>query len=241
MAAEVAALCCLVAAGIHLAVVQPHAVDWWAYGAFFLATAIGQAALALLVWRRQPPWLVLAGVAGNLAILGMYILSRTNGPPLGPHAGRPEPAGALDLICAVSELGAIIALVLLLPPVLGRRTLTALCAAGAAENKKKSSTTGATSPSRSSRRTRPMRRPAGQGPLDEFRDLVKALHRAGLEVILDVVYNHTAEGGAGGPTSASGGSPTTSTTSWGADRVDVTSTPAGTGNTLNATARSCAG
>ena len=37
-------------------------------------------------------------------------------------------------------------------------------------------------------------------PLDEFRDLVKALHRAGLEVILDVVYNHTAEGDAGGTT-----------------------------------------
>ncbi|HTO48959.1 MAG TPA: glycogen debranching protein GlgX [Burkholderiales bacterium] len=38
------------------------------------------------------------------------------------------------------------------------------------------------------------------GTLDEFRDLVKALHRARLEVILDVVYNHTAEGGADGPT-----------------------------------------
>jgi glycogen operon protein len=38
------------------------------------------------------------------------------------------------------------------------------------------------------------------GPLDEFRDLVKALHRAGLEVILDVVYNHTAEGDHRGPT-----------------------------------------
>jgi isoamylase len=38
------------------------------------------------------------------------------------------------------------------------------------------------------------------GPLDEFRDMVKALHRAGLEVILDVVYNHTAEAGADGPT-----------------------------------------
>ena len=36
--------------------------------------------------------------------------------------------------------------------------------------------------------------------LDEFRDMVKALHRAGIEVILDVVYNHTTEGGAGGPT-----------------------------------------
>jgi glycogen operon protein len=36
--------------------------------------------------------------------------------------------------------------------------------------------------------------------LDEFRDMVKALHRAGLEVILDVVFNHTTEGDADGPT-----------------------------------------
>ncbi|OPY04615.1 MAG: Glycogen debranching enzyme [Syntrophus sp. PtaB.Bin001] len=38
------------------------------------------------------------------------------------------------------------------------------------------------------------------GVLDEFRDMVKALHRAGIEVILDVVYNHTAEGDSDGPT-----------------------------------------
>jgi glycogen operon protein len=38
------------------------------------------------------------------------------------------------------------------------------------------------------------------GPLDEFRDMVKAFHLAGIEVILDVVFNHTAEGGEGGPT-----------------------------------------
>ena len=38
------------------------------------------------------------------------------------------------------------------------------------------------------------------GCLDEFRDMVKALHKAGIEVILDVVYNHTAEGGSVGPT-----------------------------------------
>jgi glycogen operon protein len=36
--------------------------------------------------------------------------------------------------------------------------------------------------------------------LDEFRDMVKALHRAGIEVILDVVFNHTAEGNEHGPT-----------------------------------------
>ena len=35
--------------------------------------------------------------------------------------------------------------------------------------------------------------------LHEFRDMVKALHKAGIGVILDVVFNHTAEGGADGP------------------------------------------
>jgi isoamylase len=38
------------------------------------------------------------------------------------------------------------------------------------------------------------------GAVDEFRDMVKALHRAGIEVILDVVFNHTAEGNDEGPT-----------------------------------------
>ena len=38
------------------------------------------------------------------------------------------------------------------------------------------------------------------GPVDEFRDMVKVLHRAGIELILDVVFNHTAEGGVDGPT-----------------------------------------
>jgi isoamylase len=41
---------------------------------------------------------------------------------------------------------------------------------------------------------------SGAGALDEFKTMVKALHRAGLEVILDVVYNHTAEGNHLGPT-----------------------------------------
>ena len=44
-----------------------------------------------------------------------------------------------------------------------------------------------------------------QGPeavLREFKGMVKLLHEAGLEVILDVVYNHTAEEGLGGPRSS---------------------------------------
>ena len=38
------------------------------------------------------------------------------------------------------------------------------------------------------------------GQVQEFRNMVAALHEAGLDVILDVVFNHTAEGGADGPT-----------------------------------------
>ncbi len=40
------------------------------------------------------------------------------------------------------------------------------------------------------------------GPVNEFRDMVKALHRADIEVILDVVFNHTAEGNEQGPSSS---------------------------------------
>jgi isoamylase len=42
--------------------------------------------------------------------------------------------------------------------------------------------------------------PAGGGHITEFRDMVKALHQAGIEVILDVVFNHTDEGNHQGPT-----------------------------------------
>jgi glycogen operon protein len=39
----------------------------------------------------------------------------------------------------------------------------------------------------------------GKATRDEFRTMVKALHRAGIEVILDVVFNHTAETDQFGP------------------------------------------
>ena len=41
---------------------------------------------------------------------------------------------------------------------------------------------------------------SGGGQVDEFKSMVKALHSVGVEVILDVVYNHTAEGNHLGPT-----------------------------------------
>lgn len=71
------------------------------------------------------------------------------------------------------------------------------------------------------------------GPVDEFRDMVKALHRAGIEVILDVVFNHTAEGDHNGPTLSLRGLDNSIYYILDKDRsryADFT----GTGNTLNA-------
>ncbi len=48
----------------------------------------------------------------------------------------------------------------------------------------------------------PDSRYSASGKVNEFKTMVKALHSAGLEVILDVVYNHTAEGNELGPTLA---------------------------------------
>jgi len=41
--------------------------------------------------------------------------------------------------------------------------------------------------------------PAGEAAIEAFRSMVVALHAADIEVVLDVVYNHTAEAGASGP------------------------------------------
>ena len=46
----------------------------------------------------------------------------------------------------------------------------------------------------------PEARYSASGKVGEFKTMVKTLHSAGLEVILDVVYNHTAEGNQLGPT-----------------------------------------
>ena len=69
--------------------------------------------------------------------------------------------------------------------------------------------------------------------LDEFRDMVKALHRAGIEVFLDVVFNHSSEGGEDGPTVSFRGLANSTYYILEQDRAkyrDVT----GCGNTLNA-------
>ena len=85
----------------------------------------------------------------------------------------------------------------------------------------------------SSYATEASRERGAQAVVDEFRGMVSLLHQAGIEVILDVVYNHTCEGGDAGPSQSWRGLDSDMyyrhTTSRPVQAIDVT----GTGNTVN--------
>jgi isoamylase len=68
----------------------------------------------------------------------------------------------------------------------------------------------------------------------EFKAMVKAMHAAGLEVILDVVFNHTAEGGEGGPSLCFRGLDNTAYYRLDPGHPDQYYDTTGTGNSLNA-------
>jgi isoamylase len=68
---------------------------------------------------------------------------------------------------------------------------------------------------------------------NEFRSMVKALHNAGIEVLLDVVYNHTAEGNHDGPIFSFKGIDNSTYYMFSGDPANPFSNYSGTGNTLN--------
>jgi isoamylase len=64
------------------------------------------------------------------------------------------------------------------------------------------------------------------GNLHEFKLMVRRLHEAGIEVLMDVVYNHTAEGNQMGRRSPSAASTMRATTSWATIRATISTRPA---------------
>ena len=80
----------------------------------------------------------------------------------------------------------------------------------------------------------PEGRLAAGDPVAEFREMVETIHDAGIEVILDVVYNHTAEGGRGGPTVSFRGIDNRAYYRTDPDRPGEYVNDTGCGNTLNA-------
>jgi hypothetical protein len=95
------------AAAIHFAVVFEHFAEYALYGAFFLVISWAQVIWpAVLLWRPSRPWLWL-GIAGNAAVIAVYIASRTAGLPFGPDLHDVEAVGALDVVSCVLEFALI--------------------------------------------------------------------------------------------------------------------------------------
>jgi hypothetical protein len=115
----------LLAALIHLWVMPEHFEEWWGYGAFFLVAAVAQVVYVplLLRWPNRSV-LLLLGIAGNSAIVLLYLFTRAVGVPLfGPEAGEVEAVGIIDVCATASEAAIVVALgALLLRRLAGQRT-----------------------------------------------------------------------------------------------------------------------
>jgi hypothetical protein len=94
----------LAVALIHLWAAPGYFEVWLGYGAFFLAVAAAQGLFSVALLRWPGRALSLAGIFGNLSIVVLYIVSRTSGVTIGPHAGRAEEAGVLDMSATGIEL-----------------------------------------------------------------------------------------------------------------------------------------
>ena len=106
-----AALLILGAAAIHFAVALEHLQEYLPFGVFFVVAGALQTVLAAGIFARPSQRLFLAGLGLSAGLVGLWLLSRTAGLPIGPHPGQPEDVGIADLICTALE--AVSALVLL--------------------------------------------------------------------------------------------------------------------------------
>jgi hypothetical protein len=147
--AAIAGCCAIIAGAIHALVAPAHFAESWYAGTFFVALAVGQVALAMALRWRLPVFVLVSAVLGHLAVMVLYVVSRTIDLPFvplhinGQHlshlpavrgigngvpvytGSRVEPVGVADMVCLTAELGLVVALLCLLPG-RARRGLTTL-------------------------------------------------------------------------------------------------------------------
>jgi hypothetical protein len=109
------------AAAIHFVVMPDHFEESVLYGTFFAVAATAQIVYSLMVLARPSRALLAAGMLGNVAIVALWLVTRTAGIPLGPAAGSVEPVGGLDVLAGGFEIVTALGAIALLWP---RRTLS---------------------------------------------------------------------------------------------------------------------
>jgi hypothetical protein len=97
---------------IHVEAAIQHVDEYVLYAVFFALLAPAQFAWGAAVYRRPGRRLLLAGAVGSLVVVGLWIVSRTSGLPIGPTPWQPEPVGAIDALATADE--AVLALLAIL-------------------------------------------------------------------------------------------------------------------------------
>jgi hypothetical protein len=94
-----------VAGIIHARAMIDHMSHYWLFGVFFGVLTYAQVLLAVQLYRKPHDlrWLMPAAI-GSLAVVGIWLVSRSVGLPIGPWAGRPEPFGISDVAASLDEL-----------------------------------------------------------------------------------------------------------------------------------------
>jgi hypothetical protein len=106
------------AAAIHLAMAPSHLGESAVEGGGFLVAAWVQLGLAVAVIVRRGRWVLGTIVGTSLALIGVWVLSRTAGLPFGAHRGHPETISLVDGACVALEgIAAVLAGLLLARPV----------------------------------------------------------------------------------------------------------------------------
>jgi hypothetical protein len=111
------------AAGVHFSIIGAHFDEYWVFGVFFVLLTWFQVAWGLgILVKRHTRWMWWLGGAVNLSVVGLYILTRTKGLPIGPEHWTPEEAQFSDVLCTCLEAGiAVLAAVALRPAWSARR------------------------------------------------------------------------------------------------------------------------
>ncbi len=105
---------------VHLMLSPEYLSQWWGYGFFFMFAGLAQITYGLLLFvlpwfyddtasflRGNPPGarlLYVAGALGYLAVVVLYLVTRTFGIPAGPQAGTVAPLSADGLLTTVAEV-----------------------------------------------------------------------------------------------------------------------------------------
>jgi FtsP/CotA-like multicopper oxidase with cupredoxin domain len=98
------ALLTLGAAAIHFAVAPEHFQEYAPFGVFFVIAGSAQVLLAGALLSAPSRRLLAVAAFGTLGVVGLYLVSRTVGLPIGPRPGKPEAVGIPDVVCTFMEV-----------------------------------------------------------------------------------------------------------------------------------------